>query len=83
MKVLCVRSNLGIVRGGKRFKTILVEGNVYKVTDVEVYHGEEYLEIDNDTSCAFSWEHFIPLSNICEKKILKERVLNAINTFKL
>lgn len=80
MKVICVHSNLGIVRYGAGDNVRLIEGKIYKVTGIFNDNGEEYLEVNNDTSCAFSWEHFIPLSNICEKKILKERVLNAIHS---
>lgn len=83
MKVLCVQTNTRILRSGANDKAKVIEGKTYKVTGSLMYDGREFLELNNDTSAAFSWKYFIPLSNICEKKILKERVLNAINTFKL
>lgn len=73
MKVLCIQKDTKIVTGiGENF--LLVEGNTYTVTYMDIYKGEQYYELEE-----FGWQElfiaklFIPLSNIDETELIKER----------
>ena len=76
MKVLCIDNSDGPF---KVASILLVEGNIYTVTGTE---GESYflaeIKINPKTGnkITFGKRRFIPISNIDEKELIKERELS-------
>ncbi len=78
MKVMCISDTFFSSMTGKKAKNHPLIGEVVTVLDViesKMYVLSEYPKNDNGKLCAWVMSKFIPLSDIDETELIKEREL--------